>query len=176
MPNPSLAIIPAPPAEQAIAGVLNLLRAGQLLQAANVTIQAPEGDRKTLTKLGGGKVDNAPNNVGELPLIRLKVGGFPMRWENVNQHKGNLPLLFDLWAPGVHYADPLRLWTAFHSALFPVTGDILGAIALASPNQALPDLAGAEMTQGGTEIVAIGDDDFAQLTRVTLTLTINVDT
>jgi hypothetical protein len=177
MPNPSLAIIPAPPEEQAVAGVLALLRKpGTLLANANVKIQAPEGDRTTLAKLGGGRTDNAPNNSSELPLIRLRLGGLGSRWETEKEHKVRVTLGFDLWAPGVHYGDTYRLWSAFHQAIYPVTGSVTDAIALASPNGLIDGLIGAEMTMGGTEPVPIGDDDFAQLTRATLVLTINIDT
>jgi hypothetical protein len=176
MSSPILTTIPAPPEEQAIAGVLSLLRAGTLIQSANVKIQAPEGERAMLAKIKGGKKDNAPDDLSELPLIRLSVGGYGTRWENEREHIGKLSLNFDLWAPGSHYGDRFRLWYAFHLAIFPAASNVLDAIIGASPNGTLPQLVSAELTQGSSETVTLGDEDFAQLTKATLALAINIDT
>jgi hypothetical protein len=170
MPNPFLTAIPAPPEETVIAAVLATLRDDPVIVAAAIKVEGPEGDRKTLPALGGNQ-PNAPN-LDNMPLIRMSLGDYPVRWQTEGTHEGTLTLNFDLFVQGTHYADRMRMWSAWHGALFPQ--DPTRRTLVKSRFLGLNTT--ERMGQGGSRTLFLGEDQYAQQFSTTFVVRFDIFT
>jgi hypothetical protein len=174
MGQPKLAAIPAVPEELAISAVLETLRDDPTIGTAGsqpVTILAPEGDRTLLPE-----VMPAPN-ADQLPAIRLTLGDYSMKWEAVGQHRGKLPMVFEVFSPGTHYADRFRLTSALIAALFPQDPDRKAQVKSRFNTAGFTWInTGEGLSMGGTKTLMIGDDQYCQRTNVTYWMSFDVPT
>lgn len=148
--------LPSAPEETPWSGMVSLLRSNSVLQEAGV---------KVWTLADGPEFSaaiTAVPNPDDMPVIRLRMGGYPMKPWTEHMLRGEWSIEMDLFTRGTDEVDQLRLFHAIRLCLKPTTrvgptgSDAVQAAM--DPNQTI--VQHAEFTKGASMIVTLGQSGY----------------